>query len=306
MEAIVVLVGFLGAGKTTLLKRLVSSYIDAGWNPYVILNDYENAHLDAQQLDDRLGADGLTPMDGNCVCCSGITELRETVNRIPVREEGVTLIEANGTVDACDLMEFLGVGIDERFLPPVQVSVVDVKNWQRRGDYCELEAHQVRVSSLILLTHVEDAPEARISAVTEDLKRLNPGARILGTDELDVFGLPELSPSDNEWARYQHDKAQWASCSVDLPGLPTIDCILDICNSLPKSLLRVKGFTNIAGQSVDTYFERCPDGEVSIRDFNGTALTTSKLLTVGQGSDPELLNRVIAESLKSSELRASQ
>lgn len=304
MEAIVVIVGFLGAGKTTLLKRLVSRYIDEGWNPSVILNDYENAHLDAQQLDTRIHPGGLIPMDGNCICCSGIAELRENVNRIPERENGITLIEANGTVDACDLMEFLGVGIDERFLPPVQISVVDVKNWQRRGNYNELEAHQVKVSSSIFLTHAEEMPEARIIAVTEELEKLNPGARILGADELDIFDLPELSPSENQWDRYVHDKAQWASCSVDLPGLPTIDCILDICDALPRSLLRVKGFTNVAGQSEDTYFERCPDGEVSMRTFNGTALTTSKLLTVGQGSDPELLTKVIDDSLRASELRA--
>ena len=48
MESIIVIVGFLGAGKTTLLKRLISEYLSEGWNPYIILNDYENAHLDSQ------------------------------------------------------------------------------------------------------------------------------------------------------------------------------------------------------------------------------------------------------------------
>ena len=46
MEAIMVIVGFLGAGKTTLLRHLIGCYIDAGWKPFVILNDYENAYLD--------------------------------------------------------------------------------------------------------------------------------------------------------------------------------------------------------------------------------------------------------------------
>jgi len=50
MEPIIAIVGFLGAGKTTLLKHLTNSFISVGWNPYVILNDYENAFLDAQQL----------------------------------------------------------------------------------------------------------------------------------------------------------------------------------------------------------------------------------------------------------------
>ena len=35
---IVGLLGPNGAGKTTLLKYLISDYINAGWNPFVILN----------------------------------------------------------------------------------------------------------------------------------------------------------------------------------------------------------------------------------------------------------------------------
>ena len=156
MEAIVGIVGFLGAGKTTLLKQLIDSLLQADWKPYVVLNDYENAHLDAQQLSEDLLPEWVRPLHGSCICCSGIGELRELVNRIPERDRGVTLIEANGTTDACELMGFLGVGLKERFLPPVQISVVDVKNWQLRGYHNELEANQIQVSSLVVLTHLEN------------------------------------------------------------------------------------------------------------------------------------------------------
>jgi len=142
LEAILAVVGFLGVGKTTLLKQLISSYSEAGWNPFVILNDYENAQLDAQQLTDQTAPEWIKSLSGSCICCSGIAELRN-------------LVKANGTSDACELMGFLGVGIEKHFLPPVQISVVDVKNWQQRGEHNELEANQVQVSSLIVLTHLE-------------------------------------------------------------------------------------------------------------------------------------------------------
>ena len=82
--------------------------------------------------------------------------LREISNddRIPKRKNGITLIEANGTSDACTLMEFLGVGLTDRFLPPIQISVVDVKNWQKRGQHNELEVSQIQVSSLLVLTKI--------------------------------------------------------------------------------------------------------------------------------------------------------
>ena len=133
MESLITIVGFLGAGKTTLLKFLIDRFSEQGWNPFLILNDYENANMDAQQFSKQMGLNSIKALSGSCICCSGIVELRNIVNRIPERKNGITLIEANGTSDACSLMEFLGVGINDRFLPPIQISVVDVKNWQQRG-----------------------------------------------------------------------------------------------------------------------------------------------------------------------------
>ena len=159
MEAIIVVVGFLGAGKTTLLKQLIKKANDIAWQPFVILNDYENAQLDAKQLTTTDQPDWIKSVSGSCICCSGIAQLRDYVNRVPERNEGITLIEANGTSDACALMGFLGVGIDKRFLPPVQISVVDVQNWQQRGEHNALEANQIQVSSLIVLSHLDNVSD---------------------------------------------------------------------------------------------------------------------------------------------------
>ena len=97
MEAIITIVGFLGAGKTTLLKDLTTKYINQGWDPFIVLNDYENANLDAIQFTDKIDPKCIKALTGSCICCSGINELRDYVNRIPKRTKGITLIEANGT-----------------------------------------------------------------------------------------------------------------------------------------------------------------------------------------------------------------
>jgi len=297
MEAIITLVGFLGAGKTTSLKYLIDNFIDQGWDPFIILNDYENAYMDAQQLTDRMELKSIKALSGSCICCSGIMELRNTVNRIPERTNGITLIEANGTSDACSLMEFLGVGLNDRFLPPIQISVVDVKNWQNRGEYNELETNQIQVSSLLVLTHLDKMTKSRQTTVVKDIKALNPMAEIVTLNELNVSLLPELSPNNNEVTKLDHQKAHWSSCSTDLPVLPNNNAIHTICKTLPKSIMRVKGCTKIVGDTTYTYFERNPDGEVFIRPFNGIPLTGSKLLTIGPGSDPDILKKVIELSL---------
>ncbi|MBQ4852624.1 cobalamin biosynthesis protein CobW [Pseudoalteromonas sp. MMG013] len=297
MEAIVVIVGFLGAGKTTLLKNLIKSALVQNWQPFVILNDYENANLDIDQLSDDIDPKSLKSLSGSCICCSGISQLRDTVNRIPSRPKGITLIEANGTTDACSLMGFLGVGIDARFLPPIQLSVIDVKNWQTRGEHNELEANQIQVSSIIALAHLEQLPLSRVAQVTAEIKAINPSATILPIDTLDLSQLPEVTPIDNDIKKLAHHKAHWASCSTDLPNLPVYSCIKEICTLLPSTILRVKGCTQIANETHFTYFERCPDGEVYVRPYKGSPTTGAKLLTIGPGSEKNVLEDAIKQSL---------
>ena len=297
MEAIITVVGFLGSGKTTLLRHLINSYVNKGYNPFVVLNDYENANLEAQQFLDQLDSKQVRALSGSCICCSGINELREFVNRIPQRDNGITLIEANGTSDACSLMSFLGVGLNERFLPPIQISVVDVKNWQTRDDNNDLEVNQIQVSSLIVLTHIENISEERKNFVIKELNKFNPTAEILNMNEIDVTLLPKLLPSTNKFQKFDHLKAHWSSCSIDLPNLPNTSYIYDICNALPMTIMRIKGCTQIGDKKEFIYFERTPNGKVSIRPFNGVPITGSKLLTIGPGSEPSLLKKVIKNSL---------
>ncbi|WP_299317222.1 GTP-binding protein [uncultured Maribacter sp.] len=297
MEAIITVVGFLGAGKTTLLKFLANSYINKGWDPFIVLNDYENAHMDAQQLTNKLDLKSIKALSGSCICCSGIMELRDAVNRIPKRKNGITLIEANGTSDACSLLEFLGVGLNERYLPPIQISVVDTKNWQLRGEHNELEWNQIQVSSLIVLTHLEKVTKKRELEVRKDITSCNPTAKIVTLEELNVSLLPELEPTKNTIKKLDHQKAHWSSCSTDLPNLPNTEAIYHICKELPKNILRVKGCTQINNANEYTYFERNPDGEVFIRPFNGIPVTGSKLLTIGPGSTPQTLENTINLSL---------
>ncbi|WP_062058912.1 hypothetical protein [Aquimarina longa] len=48
IEAIItIVVIFLGVGKITLLRHLVNSHIDKSWSPFIVLNNYENANLNA-------------------------------------------------------------------------------------------------------------------------------------------------------------------------------------------------------------------------------------------------------------------
>ena len=56
---VTVLSGFLGAGKTTLLQNLVPALGAEGLKPSLLINDYQNARIDAERFVHRLI--GATP-----------------------------------------------------------------------------------------------------------------------------------------------------------------------------------------------------------------------------------------------------
>ncbi|MCP4915067.1 MAG: cobalamin biosynthesis protein CobW [Oligoflexia bacterium] len=293
MESIIVIVGFLGAGKTTLLKKLVKDSLAVKKNPFVILNDYQNANMDAQHFLDTLEGDHVKAMSGSCICCSGVTELRSLVNTIPERENAITLVEANGTTDSASLMGFLGVGLKERFSPPVQVSVVDVKHWQKRGIHNELESNQIQVSSLIILNHLESVDSERIDFVMNEIRKLNPYAIIKKWNEVEVEELQTLIPSTNKAQKMDHAKAHWSSCSVDLPDPISSKKMKYVLENLPESILRVKGCTRLDEDEHYSFIEMVPSGDVFVKPYHGDLITGPKLLVIGPGSDPELLENLL-------------
>ena len=296
MEPIIVIVGFLGAGKTTLLQRLIKEYLAAEWKPFIVLNDYQNAQLDAQRMAEFIDQSQIEALSGSCICCTGITELRKQLNDIPVRQKGVTLVEANGTTDACSLMEFLGVGLKEHFHPPIQIAVVDTKNWQKRGFHNDLEANQVQAASLILLNHLDDVGEQRIEEVKESLRALNPYAIVKLWGELDPSELVDLMPTENKAQPMDHAKAHWASCSVDLPDPIGTEHLIKVLEGLPETILRVKGCTRIDNEENYSYFEKTPVGDTVVSPYRGKLVSGPKLLVVGPGSDPQALAGLIADS----------
>jgi len=302
-ETILVLVGFLGAGKTTLLKELTDASFHLGFQPFVILNDYANADIEASILAEGSPERQVLALNGSCICCDGIGELRESVNSIKPREKGITIIEANGTSDVFRLMGFLGVGLNDRFEPPFQISVVDVKNWQSRGEHNELERNQVQTASAVILSHLDKADEQRVAEVKKSILELNPNTAFVSKQDLETLLKPRQSinpqiATENKSSSFDHKKSHWASCSVDLPNLPHPKSIQKICDSIPDSVLRVKGCTKIGSEPEFTYFERTPDGEVYVRPCRSVPTTGPKLLTIGPGSDPQSLSEIVNSALQ--------
>ncbi|MCX7713189.1 MAG: GTP-binding protein [Chthoniobacterales bacterium] len=173
---LVLITGFLGAGKTTFLREVLPLLEMRGLAPFVIINDYANAKVDAATLAKEGRA--VEPITGSCICCDSILELLNVLLEIPPAAGRVVLIEANGTSDPVTLIEHLLVNpeLRQRYEPILQVVVIDPQRWQKRRHHNELELLQAESSSHILITREETTPAECLEKVVADLRQKNPKA----------------------------------------------------------------------------------------------------------------------------------
>lgn len=288
-ENLIVLIGFLESGKTTFLKELTSNLIEKEYDPFIILNDYQNALLDIQWFSDKLTNNNAKALTGSCICCDGLNQLRDILNSPPARNRPLTIIEANGTTDSIDLMSHLSIGVHENYNPPIQISLVNAKTWQQKSQYNELESQQVQTASIILISHEDLVDKQRLEEVREQLRFLNPHAMIL---EKGLFKFEDILNSDSPakdmtLRKHSHEKSHWSSCQIDLPEVIEEDQLRSFLQAIPDSIIRIKGCTKLAHNSEHfIYFERYLDKQISIRPFPGTPSFGAKLIAIGPGSEP--------------------
>ena len=131
MTPIILFTGFLGAGKTTFIRDLIPALIASGHEPYVILNDYQNARVDALALQQVVRR--VIPISGNCICCGSRDELFNSLETAPLNRQSVMLVEANGTADAIQLIQLISSDLRAvNYALPWQLSLIDSKRWQKR------------------------------------------------------------------------------------------------------------------------------------------------------------------------------
>ena len=105
------------------------------------------------------------------------------------------------------------------------------------------------MSSLIVLNHHESIDEPRLNEVKSDLNRLNPYAKIVLWNDLQLDDLRGLVPSSNNPEELDHLKAHWSSCSVDLPDPLSLESLNQLLKKVPSHILRVKGCTRLDDQT---------------------------------------------------------
>lgn len=257
MTPLVLLVGFLGSGKTTFLKALLPALQQQGMEPTVLINDYQNAGVDAEQL--RGLTEAISAISGDCVCCGSRDELLTALTNFSPAPGRLVLIETNGTTDSENLIEMLALDPDlGEFSLPVQLSIIDSQRWQKRFWHNRLERDQARTGSHLFLSRADLVPAARLEDVERSLDKLQiSGRRVsaptfaeeLATLTRDLAGAParEFSPPGPDHSSHhhhhesRHSDHHFTSVELLLPAQLSRDRFEEFLRGLPEEVLRAKG-----------------------------------------------------------------
>lgn len=294
MTPLVLIVGFLGAGKTSLMRELVAGLTKQGLRPHVVLNDFQNAGVDASYFEGL--ADTVAPINGSCVCCDSFEELIGVLEEQDLDEKSILLLEANGTTDSMELIEQLSLRPEcARYTMPIQISVVDAKRWQKRSWHDRLEREQVATARYLRLTWQDAVSEGRLSGVRKWLKEKAPGAEILSSEALGEtlvktqqeavawpprrltarveghagHGHEAHKHSHASEHRHEHSRYHFASWEHPLPDLVDPREFHEAFNDLPEEVLRCKGIVRLAEQGGRRLiFQKVGDGDLLATELN--------------------------------------
>jgi len=311
ISPLLLITGFLGSGKTTFVRELLPLLEAKQLAPFVVINDYANARVDASSL--RGNGREVAPINGNCICCDSVIELLNLLLEVQEVPGRVVLIEANGTTDPTALIEHLLVNpeLRRRYAPLLQLTVVDVSRWQKRHWHNDLERLQVETASHLLFTREEQSAE-RTRAVRDDIAFFNPRAEsadpeqmaelleaLLGASPPAIIDHPAAEGHGEEHT-HRHDLAHaFVGLEMPLPEWMTAKALARWLGSLPEGVLRVKGLVRLKEKPEQfLQFQRLDDRpeETELYEIAPPDLPPCAVL-IGVGLDRSDLEARLAEAV---------
>ena len=308
MTPLILVVGFLGSGKTTFLKNLMPALALAELRPTLLINDYQNARVDAAQFQDL--AEEVKALSGDCVCCGSRDELFSFLREFQHAPGRVMIVETNGTTDSAHLIEFLALdpGL-KKFSLPIQLSIIDGKRWQKRFWHNALEREQAKTASHVYISRKDSIGTDRVKVVENSLAEY--GVRGVHTDpvafamelsnvaasmgaERDGFTVPLVHEHDHHKEANHH----FSSCEIPLPPLVDRQRFREWINRLPEEVIRAKGLIVFKDDPQEFVVFQKVDASDEVQFFpvgKSPRIQTPLILLIGPQLPQAALNQSVGE-----------
>ena len=195
MTRIDIFSGFLGAGKTTLIRKLIAEAYK-GEKLVLIENEFGEIAIDGGFLRDA-GVE-ITEMNSGCICCTLVGDFEKALkkvmdeykpDRIIIEPSGVGKL--SDVARAVEKVEGTSIG--------AKVTVVDAgKCRMYMRNFGEFFNDQVANADLIVMSRTDTAPESKILAASELLRKLNPTAGLITTPWAKLNGMQIKEAMDGD------------------------------------------------------------------------------------------------------------
>ncbi|MFN3505352.1 MAG: CobW family GTP-binding protein, partial [Caldimicrobium sp.] len=233
-----IITGFLGSGKTTfILRSLVERYKYK--KLAIVVNDYGNISYDKVVLY-REGLEVLG-VEGKCICCAGMGELLETLHRI--RDIDILLVETSGLSDPFTIKEALEVS---GFTPHITLCLFPADIWKELLQD-DIFLSQMESSDCLIISKCDLLHPAEFEEIKAFLSEKLYFTSYEGKVEENLFFFLEGS-IPNQMKRSSKMKRRldrFSQITVPIDGYYKMQAIENFLTSLPKNIIRVKGFLKV-------------------------------------------------------------
>ena len=303
MIPVTVVTGFLGAGKTTLVNAWLAGH--AKGEVAVVVNEVGSVGIDGELLADRVRK--LVEITGGCVCCRTQGELVSALETLAAAVDAPlrVVVETSGAASPAGVLRALAVGGEGgAFSLAGVVTVVDAARVDRVFEH-DLAIEQVACADVVVLSRA-DSCDAGALAHAEARVAEHAGAAIVLRSQNGVVTEGEVATFEALLARARdtfpprRDVASARAAHVyetvsltlvgDVDGERFADFVEAELGRVSGRIFRTKGIVSVAGVPARMIVQGVADlVEVTFGAPWGDALRTSRLVVVGFGLDPSVL-----------------
>jgi G3E family GTPase len=314
---ITLLTGFLGAGKTTLLNHVLTE--NHGEKITVIVNEFGDIGIDDKLV--KSNVNGVVELENGCLCCTVKDDTLGTMlklmdDREDMQEFDRMIVETTGLANPIPFIRaFLSKPLlQKHYLLDGVVTVVDAANITQQTATMDEPNAQIAVADVVLLNKIDLVDKSKRERVEEQLRSMNPRAKIITTErsavdiqeildiqafELDNFEFDATPSRDHGGADGDVQSIVLREeCPLDMDKVSRWIGEALMLNA--QDLLRYKGILNIADrddrmvfQGVHMHFENV------VGEPWGDEERNSEVVIIGRDLDEDFYQKTFSDCVAS-------
>lgn len=242
--------GFLGSGKTTLLKRLLNHEFDGGIRPQVIMSEFGDFDIDSQVIaDERLR---IMAVVSGCVCCSNKDELADAItSMLETAPDRPIFIETTGVADPSGVLQTIIPITEQKDAIITEVVVVyDASRILQNDQDRHLIERQLMTSDIVVVNKCDLATNS-VDEIEQTIRNINPVTTIIRAVHCDI-DLEQVMQGITACIAIEPREVcpddEYRSLTFRINGRLERPLFEHWLSTLPKEVLRVKGFVLFEGE----------------------------------------------------------